>query len=319
MGKYSTKHIKELTLNNIKELVSDYSLFKYYISNFQEVNRKFCSELRDDRRPSCVIYVTENNNLRYKDFGTDTNVSVIEYICLKFNCTFIESLKIINNDFNLKLGFSQIKANTTTLGYFGIVDNNIHKYEFKTAEIAFKSRLFTDKDIEYWNQYYINITKETDIKSISHYWINDSFFNCEKELAFVYLESNNSCKLYFPERQEYRFFTNSKKPGFYQVNNDNLWIITSSKKDALVYRNLGYNSLYSQAESILVSKELLEGKNCIVNLDNDSTGKKYTEKYIEKYNFKYFYTPEKDISDTIKVLGIEETKKLILNEIKNRI
>ena len=52
---------KHLTTDDILAKISEYEIFKKYCSNFKEVNRAFCSELRKDR----------NHQLQYPIIGLE--------------------------------------------------------------------------------------------------------------------------------------------------------------------------------------------------------------------------------------------------------
>ena len=82
--------------------ITEYDIFRYYCPNFVLVDKKFLSDLRQDKRPSVVITVY-NSRLLYKDFGhTGHTFDCFTYIQYKYSCNFIESLRIIDNDFRAK-------------------------------------------------------------------------------------------------------------------------------------------------------------------------------------------------------------------------
>ena len=59
---------KSIVKEDILEKVSEYDIFKSYCENFEEINKPFCSSLRVDNNPGCRIYITKNEELRYKRF-----------------------------------------------------------------------------------------------------------------------------------------------------------------------------------------------------------------------------------------------------------
>ena len=52
----------------ILEKITEYDIFRHYCFSFKILNKKFCSELRKDKRPSVSI-VNYKGSLLYKDFG----------------------------------------------------------------------------------------------------------------------------------------------------------------------------------------------------------------------------------------------------------
>ena len=97
-------------------------------------------------------------------------------------------------------------------------------------------------------------------------------------------------------------------------------IVTSSLKDCMVFRLLGFNSLAPQSESSFLNENQFQMlsmrfKNIIINYDNDETGLKFMRKYSQQFGIKSFVIPDgiKDISDYISIKGYDETKKLTKN------
>ena len=83
--------------------ITEYDIFVYYIPSFKNLGKKFRSELREDNSPTVSI-IAYNNKLLYKDFGNpDHTFDCFNYIRYKYNCNFIDALRIIDCDFNLGL------------------------------------------------------------------------------------------------------------------------------------------------------------------------------------------------------------------------
>ena len=98
--------------------ITEYDIFMYYCPNFKKLNKKFCSDLREDKTPTASI-VMWNGNLLYKDFGhPDHTFNCFGYVQIKYNCTFIDALKIIDCDFNLNLS-NKKEESLFTMGYLG--------------------------------------------------------------------------------------------------------------------------------------------------------------------------------------------------------
>ena len=65
--------------------ITEYDIFRYYIKGFRELNKKFCSELREDNTPTAAIYVWKNT-LLYKDHGhPEHTFNCFRYIQASFN------------------------------------------------------------------------------------------------------------------------------------------------------------------------------------------------------------------------------------------
>lgn len=334
---------KELTKENIFQLVSSYDIFKYYCDSFKEVGKSFISDIRtDDTSPSCCISQI-GNDLLYTDFGLGKSYRVIDYVMKKFGLDYFEALNKINTDFNLKLGIYTENKNTN---YKNITITNPKKYfTEKTFKVIKKrQREYTTKDLEYWNNFYW--TKEMLVKSntqsISSYGIDSSVWRVdENELAFSYEyywhNGRMQRKLYFPERKNNKWISNVDNTIVQLVDVapklGDILFITSSKKDAGIfwriyldnyYPNLIIHGVAPNNEGSFVPKDWFEKiktrwKRIIIWYNNDFTkkdnpGVKNAKRYAEKYNIEYFYNPdntEKDPSDFSKRYGILEFKKLI--------
>ena len=320
----------ELNTKNILRKVSDLTLWMYYCTNFS-INKMFKSELYNDKNPSVKMYF-DNNKGRYHDFGTGETHDIFSYICKKYNCTFLESLRIINSDF--KLGYNALSTNKENSQLvLGALPPNKSIVSQKYL-IHVEKRDFTLKDFQYWNdKYYINIhTLNTyNINRISSYHLLDSN---KKIISSTYCYTNTYSyyykdyhyKLYAPFGNK-KWINNLNKDmllGYDQLPyKGDILIITKSLKDVMVFKILGYNAISIMNETSMFSdkkyKELNSRfKNIILNLDNDDTGIKFSKKWKDIYSdIKLFFIPEKsktkDISDYIEKYGLEKTKKLLIN------
>ena len=332
----------DLTKENVFKKISSYDVFKAYCENFQEVNKKFKSDLRpDDTDPSgCISQI--RGDLLYTDFG-EGSYRAVDYVMRKFNLTFIEALLKLNADFNLNL--------STTAQFTGELLKNTPqintKIKFKEKShttIQKKKREFTKQDLEYWNSFYWTewMLKESKTESISHYWINGRMWIVKKdELAFSYEyywhDGRMQRKLYFPLRDRYKWFSNVNNSIVQLVDvapkfGDYLFI-TSSKKDAGIFWRMQLDNIFPDkiihgvapnAESAFVPEEWFSKmkerwSNIIIWYNNDwdkphNTGIINAQRYGEKYNLPYFYNPDgtpKDPSDFSKKFGLLEFKKLL--------
>ena len=332
----------DLTKENIFKKISSYDVFKAYCENFQEVNKKFKSDLRpDDTNPSCCISQIKGD-LLYTDFG-EGSYRAVDYVMRKFNLTFIEALLKLNADFNLNLSVT-----TQFIGELLKTTPKINpKIDFKEkshATIQKKRRDFTKQDLEYWNNFYWTewMLKESKTESISHYWINGYMWKVKSDdLAFSYEyywhDKRQMRKLYFPLRDKYKWFSNVDNSIVQLVDvapkSGDYLFITSSKKDGGIFWRMQLNNMFPgkvihgvapNAESAFVPEEWFSKMkerwtNIIIWYNNDwdkstNTGVVNAQRYGEKYNLPYFYNPDrtpKDPSDFSKKFGLLEFKKLL--------
>lgn len=316
-----------ITLDDIFSRVSEYELWKYYCRNFEAIDRSFRSEFYNDNNPGCRIYSTGNNRLRYKDFGTGENLSIIEYIQKKYFCTFTECLNIICNDFNI----SNVQLAVNKQQRIIQLDETITVRP--KAKIDIVQQAYTITDYHYWNQYKIPLTLLEEYNVFSCKFVR--LIKGDKVTNFTYSNSNPiyayrfctdgeySYKIYFPladKKYKWLFNGGSAKDieGYDQLSlNGDTLILTKSLKDCMCYRLLGYDAISLQGETNkleneFVTKLLKRFDKIIVNYDNDTEGIKGAKRLENQYKFKYFFIDEaKDLSDYIKTNNLTNAKQLI--------
>jgi len=332
---------KPLTKENILSLITSYDIFKFYSKNFKEVGKHFKSDFRKENNPSCCV-AKVGKDLLYTDFGTGQSFRAINFVMALYGLSYREALQRINRDFNLELGeFSNITQPIEKIEKTGITYGEIDFLEKTASIIKKRKRPYTEKDLKYWNSYCWTkeMLEEARTESISHYWINGLMWKVpEDELAFSYEYYFHSGryqrKLYFPERKEYRWISNTDNTIVQLVDvmpkTGDILFITSSKKDAGIFwrmnrdkmfGNLTIHGVAPNSETMFVperwfSKVKNRYKKIIIWYDNDETGIRNAKKFSEKFSIPYFYNPlgmEKDPSDFCKNKSIHEFCKLVKN------
>lgn len=339
-----------LTKENIFKRITSYDIFKYYCSGFSKVGEMFKSELRDDSNPSCCIS-NIGGDLLYTDFGQGS-YRCIDYVMAKYNISYVEALHRINLDFNLGLS-TTIPYNVAGGVYIPPTTyGKVHFKEKKPTVIRIKSREFTKKDLEYWNEFYWTkwMLETSKTKSLSHYWIdndkNDNqiyYVNNELCFSYDYYWHNDRMqrKLYFPERNNFRWISNMDNTVVQLVDvapkHGDILFITSSKKDGGIFWRIELEKMFPDLvihgvapnnEGAFVPEEWFykikkRWKRIIIWYNNDwnkptNTGIINAKKYSEKYNIEYYYNPDnepKDPSDFSKKYTLQAFKELLESKI----
>ena len=322
-----------ITKEEILAYVSIYDIFKKYCHNFEDLDKSFCSNLRRDKNPSCRIFVTRNNELKYKDFATGDCFSWVEYIQHKYACKFYEALNIVANDFNLRrlktehpevlLGMEPIlpklQPKTKTNLIIGSQPWNIVDYEFWSKfNISF----------EVLNNYDVFSCKRVQmLKGDKRYIFEATKTSPIYAYRFTY-DGVYSYKIYRPyEEPRSKWLFNGVKDnieGFDQLDlHGDLLILTKAMKDVMCYRSLGYNAIAMQGEANIPTQELIDKLSnrftqILVNLDNDAQGIISTNRIVDLYGLKHFYIDEaKDLSDLIKLNGVEYGRNQITRKVSS--
>lgn len=324
---------EKISIDDILSKVSEYELWKYYCRNFDELGKSFLSELYEDNRPSCRIFISPDNTMLYKDFGTGECYSWLNYVRTKYRCTTDEALCIIANDFNISKRKIHLQP-TVLLG-----DNILNKpKQVSKTDIEIIPQPWTIEDYTYWNQYCIPLTllEEYDVFSAKFVYLHKN----KSTTVFKYHKNNpiygyrfsvlNSYyyKVYFPlsTNRGYRFLYNGSSEiieGFDQLPlYGDILILTKSLKDCMCYKLLGLPAISLQGEANKLTNELKEkllkrfGK-IVVNYDNDEQGLTSTQKLVEQYKLDYYFIDgSKDLSDFIKQNGLNKAKKMIYDKLE---
>jgi hypothetical protein len=321
---------KEAILNKI----SEYDIFRYYIDGDFKINGMISSPLRaDDKNPSFGVFSTDNG-LRFKDQKTGVKGDCFQFVMEKYNYKFIESLQVIDMDFNLKLGTFAKKSMNFTNGF--LAPKNLkpevilkpRKYDIK---VRYRKWLLTD--IKYWEQY--GISKSTcqhfSVTPIDYYWIENTRVKC-LELAYCIIVGSR-IKIYQPyaEKNSYynKWYGNCNMNSIHGFNtipeSGNLLIITSSNKECMFFaENLKIPTISPNAEGVLISDKIFETlkkryKRLIIFYDWDEAGINFAKQHSEYYGIDYIVpkgiTEVKDPTDYCKLYGKQLTIKLLNNEL----
>lgn len=337
-----TQSEKSLTKENILKKLDSYQLFKAYCTNFKEINKKFNSDLRKDKNPSCVI-IYWNGDLLYKDFG-DKSYRVFDYIGKKFNLDYNQVLQKINQDFGLGLGCSLGQSgNTCPVIPDKLPDRTeIIDLAKKSAIIEIQPRSWTKQDKQYWNSYKIplKLLEYHNIKSIGNYNLikvsgeKSSFrinpFMLAYSIDYYWNEGIFRRKLYFPQSKSKRFISNVDATivqgwTLLPKAGGEILFITKSYKDILIFNLLGYWAIAPNNEGSYIPDQVMEKlKNrwryIYVWFDNDEGGIKAAKSFSGKFNLSMIHNPigcPKDPSDYVKTYNLKKFDDLITKFLQN--
>jgi hypothetical protein len=334
--------MKEISKDNILELLSDEEIFRYYIPQFKKFKEKFTSVFNEDRNPSACIS-SWHGQLYYKDFSTnDRSLTWVGFLIKLFNFpNNNEGVKLaynkVNIDFNLYLGSNALLNGETGL--------NLRKTRKKTVyiddspkEIFIHEKKWDNNDKLFWFDN-VKISTKTlrffKVKSILQFWIGDSLIKpnlpayCYDEISD--LDGNLKRKIYQPYNTKFKFSGNTNKDsvqGLSQLpETGDLLILDKSMKDVIcLYQHLNIPAIATNSESTLPSKRLIEHlktrfKVIIVHYDRDNGGIINAERINKEFGLPIIFFPEgspKDNYDFIKKQGVEEFKKVFNNLIKEK-
>lgn len=321
----------DLTLTNLLNRVNQEDVFKTYCLGFKGVNTKFNSEFRKDSNPSCSVYAYKGK-LYYKDFGeVAAPVDCVGYVQRKFHTDLPGALQIINRDFNLGLGIGFQSANHTK-GVYTIKSKDKLTVDEKKTDIQIEIRKFNKADEAYWGSY--GITKSTlalyHVFPISWFSVNGKWFKADSlAYCFHYYKYNGQhlVKIYQPRKKGFGKWISNTNTTVVQgegilAKKGELLIVTKSLKDVMILRELNYESIAPNSETILLpfsyfEKQIKRFKRKFVLFDYDNGGiagaNRYCDKWGKHLDFIWIpsYLKQKDISDVAKKHGLEFAGRVI--------
>ena len=314
---FGIKNYKDLTKENILEVISEEQLLEYYVT---KQNQKIRCPFHNDKTPSLGV-----KGNRFKCFGCGEAGDVFGFIQKKYSMTFYECIKLINSDFNLKLGSNEkVKTNPILIGKESTTKKN------KSSRISVKIIRWSKRNYQYWKEYGISLKtlKRYNIFPVKWYRINRYTFK-SKSFTYAYQINKDNFfkwKILRPfEKKELKWFTNMNQSdihGWEQLpQKGNLLIITKSLKDVCLFSEYGICSIAPSAESVIIDEKTINNlkkrfKTIITLFDYDIAGVKLANKFYKKYNIPYMFFKDcdfKDFTEFRKKYGKEETKELILN------
>ncbi len=281
------------------------------------------SPLRSDHRPTASFYRNRKNELIFHDFGTGFHANFVGVVMELHKCTYREALRIIAEDFHL------IEKNTER-PEIKIKKTAVKIEEKKETVIQIQDQPFTANELKWWEGFGVHEStlKKFKVHSCASFFINGNYAGSSTDKSFIFgyyggvKNSNELWRLYFPQKNTYRFLSNWEKnmiQGAKQLPEDgNLLVITKALKDVMCLYELNIPAIAPCSEVLFLSNTQLERlkqrfQNIVVFYDNDATGIAFMKKIKKAHpELKYFFIPKKykvkDLTDFVKKYGVEKTK-----------
>lgn len=322
------------TLINSEELlkkVSERDIYEYYLNESIKEGRLYNCPFHKDKDPSLGFKLMPSTMLIHNCFGCGQRGSAINFVSKLFHLSYQSAVEQIYKDLNLSLG-GPVSSPTTTR-------KKIESVGFTTEDntvIIVEKQNFSIVDYNYWSQYYISLKLllEYSISSCKRVFIkrikenNLVLFAEYSNINPIYsYRINDKYKIYRPLHFSKKGkWLNTAKSGDIQgltqlPSFGKLLIITSSMKDLLVLKVLGYAAIALGGEGNRIPAKILDYlfatfDEILIFYDNDEAGINYSKKLSGEIGCNYFYIPTqysdaKDISDYIKKYKIEQTRCLI--------
>ena len=279
-----------------------------------------------EKTPSMCIYIDRNNIYRFKDFSSGNGGDSIALVQSLFNLPTrgSASYKIIEdyNQYVLNNGHNTIRS---------------YKQHSKFKVTDYEMRHWNTLDQKYWMGYHIGsrLLSRYNVVPLEYYVMtktdeNDVVSSITIRGNYIYgyfREDGNLYKIYQPKVKDSKFIkVRDYIQGTEQLVFDKPYlIIASSLKDLMAYQKLKISNsevIAPDSENTMIPENIMNSisskyhKVCVL-FDNDEAGIKAAEKYKSRYGFEYVVLEmEKDLSDAIKVHGIDKVRENLLPLLK---
>lgn len=304
----------DITKKWIRSKISDEAIFERYIGRSVRLREKFCSPLRQDKKPTCNFFISRNGVLWMKDHSGHFAGNCFDLVMFMFGVDYNEALAIIAKDFNL--------VNGQALKEYKIPEKIINKPGKTDLKVSIRE--WKESDDSYWMKYYIKreLLNYFRVVPVQRLWVNNelSYSYSERDPAYAYMFTPDDIKVYFPSRKDARFYCNTSLLQGYDLlpKEGKVLIVTKSYKDIMAMYNFGLFAVAPQSESQGLTVEqyadLSERFDYIFSLyDFDLTGVKTANKMRKNYGIQpLFFTNgrfgtedynAKDFTDFLLTMG----------------
>ena len=319
-----------------KNLITDLNqiprewVFEYYLNLKEKLSGQDVKILSifnaRDKVPSMFIYYdVVSKSYKYKDFSSGNQGDSIELVKALFNMpTRGHATYKILNDYQI-----YIKNNTVA-----VVDIFYHD---KYKVVDYEMRHWTNFDQTYWMAYKIGskMLDKYNVIPLSFFTMSklgldgvEISYTFKKSYVYGYFRNDGSLyKIYMPKNTDKKFIkVENYIQGIDQLKYDCKYLlITSSLKDLMAFNKLGISNIEAIApdsENTMIGEKAIgelkpHYEKIVVLFDNDDPGIKAAQRYKDKYGFNTILLPmEKDLSDSVKVHGIDKVREVLFPLLK---
>jgi hypothetical protein len=322
----STKNI----ISELKQVPKEW-VFEYYLNLKEKLTGQDIKMLSafnpKDKVPSMFVYFdTTANCYKFKDFSSGNQGDTIALVMYLFNLQGREHAAAkIMNDYS-----SYLKNNV-------VVQKTEFKIHDKFKVVDYEMRHWNSLDQEYWMKYKIGsgLLDRYNVVPLEFFTMEKeeldgrvTSFSFKRPYMYGYFRNDGSLyKIYMPKNTDKKFIkVENYIQGTDQLKHDSKYLlITSSLKDLMAFHKLGISNIEviaPDSENTMIGEKAMGElsklyKSIIVLFDNDDPGIKAAERYNIKYGIKHIILPmEKDLSDSVKMHGIDKVREVLFPLLK---
>jgi hypothetical protein len=322
------------TRNLLLENIPNEWIFEYYLNlseklTGQDIKIKSIFNSKDKIPSMCIYHDLSYNEYRFKDFSSGNKGSAVQLVMDLYGLTVFSAKNKILNDFDT---YQKNKGSVNKV-------ESVFYDRFKVTD--YQVRSWNNLDQKFWSDFHItsSLLSYYNVQPLEYFTMSKeepdgsttSFRNDKKYVYGYFKDDGTLYKIYLPKTPTKKFIKiHNYMQGLEQLRGEKYLLITSSLKDLMAFTRLGIKNIESIApdsENTILSESLItkiknKYQKVIVLFDNDEPGLHSMKRYKELYDLDYIILPlEKDLSDSVKVHGVDYVKEylfpLLLNTIKN--
>jgi len=274
---------------------------------------------RDDKNPSMVLFLSQKNKYRFKDFSANLEGDGVELIQLLYGLSTRQ--EAFNKVYEMYMSGEHEDYSSIPL----------IKIEKEIIEVI--NREWNTLDRDYWTAYHIGAAdlEAHNIKPIASYTFkmtqgeNVKIMQFSKKRCYGYYRNNGVLfKIYNPEEPKNKFIkVHSSIQGHDQLEFKGQWLnIMASMKDLIAFKKLNFPNIEVVApdsEGVFLTQAQIDYykskyKIITVLFDNDKAGREATKKYEELFGVQGVkFEVEKDVAECVKEHGIRNSQYFLMD------
>ena len=282
-----------------------------------------------EKTPSMYIYMDDNNTYKFKDFSSGIGGDALNLVQTMFGLSTRAkaSFKIVADY------CEYLKTHEPP-----VIRELVAHSKYKVSD--YEIRHWNNLDQNYWFGYNIGskMLEHYNVAPLSFYTMTkednlgiQSSMNISSNYIYGYFKNDGTLyKIYQPKLKENKFIkVRDYVQGSEQLTGQKKYlIITSSLKDLMGFNRLSINdaeSIAPDSENSMIPTNIMVNaikhyKKVFLLFDNDEPGQKAAQKYKSMFGVEIINLPmEKDLSDSIKVHGVEAVRNVLLPLLKQRL
>jgi hypothetical protein len=279
-----------------------------------------------EKTPSMCIYTDTMGIYKYKDFSSGYGGDALDLVQKLFSLPSrgAAAMKVIND-------FDEYTKNN----HYTPAEKHVIPSRYKVTD--YEMRHWNNLDQTYWTSYHIGskLLERYNVVPLSFYTLSKEDENgvlntitIKTNFIYGYFKDDGSLyKIYQPKVKDNKFIkVKDYIQGTEQLTYTKKYlVIVSSLKDLMAFNKLSLDAeaIAPDSENSIISGAYMKEvsskyANVCVLFDNDEPGIKAAVRYNQIYGFKYvILDKEKDLSDTIQKIGVEQTRELLIPLLKS--